>query len=114
MKILFVDIDGTLTETISGHAFKQNPQDVKIIGGADQAIIHFAKLGWHIIGISNQGGIASGHKTLEATFQEFEFTLDLFPDLRDIYFCPDFEGQKLFVVSRREVPLEVGYLKEHL
>jgi D-glycero-D-manno-heptose 1,7-bisphosphate phosphatase len=78
------------------------------------AIAHFAKLGWHIIGISNQGGVASGHKTLEATYQEFEFTLELFPELEDIYFCPDFEGKQLFVVSREDVPLEIGFLEEQL
>jgi D-glycero-D-manno-heptose 1,7-bisphosphate phosphatase len=114
MKILFCDIDGTLTETISGHAFKQSPTDVKIIDGADKAIAHFADKGWQTVGVSNQGGIASGYKTLEATFQEFEFTLDLFPSLQEIYFCPDLEGKQLFVVSRGDVPLEVGFLEEQL
>jgi D-glycero-D-manno-heptose 1,7-bisphosphate phosphatase len=114
MKILFVDIDGTLTETISGHTFKQSPTDVKIIEDADKAIAHFAKLGWHIVGVSNQGGIASGHKSLDATFQEFTFTLELFPDLQDIYFCPDFDGKQLFVTSKYDVPLEIGFLEEQL
>jgi D-glycero-D-manno-heptose 1,7-bisphosphate phosphatase len=114
MKILFVDIDGTLTETISGHTFKQSPTDVKIIEGADKAIAHFAKSGWHIVGVSNQGGIASGHKSLDATFQEFAFTLELFPDLQDIYFCPDFDGKQLFFTSKYDVPLEIGFLEEQL
>ena len=114
MKILFVDIDGTLTETISGHTFKQHPQDVKVMDGADRAIAHFVRLGWHIIGISNQAGIAAGHKSIDATCQELEFTLDLFPDLQEIYFCPDFDGKQLFVVSKDDVLLEVGFLEEQL
>ena len=102
MKILFVDIDGTLTETISGHAFKQSPTDVKIIEGADKAIAHFSELGWLIVGISNQGGIAAGHKSLKETCEELQFTLDLFPKLETIYFCPDFEGNTLYQVCDKE------------
>ena len=100
MKILFVDIDGTLTETISEYAFKQSPNDVKIIEGADKAVAHFAKLGWHIIGVSNQGGVASGFKTIADTIEEMANTLRLFPGLSRIYFCPDFEGKELYFVSR--------------
>lgn len=106
MKMLFVDIDGTLTETISGHPFKQHPQDVKIIEGADKAVAHFAKLGWHIVGISNQGGCAAinpetgkPRKTIEATIAEMQFTLGLLPQLTAIYFCPDFEGNDCWRVS---------------
>lgn len=46
MKILFCDIDGTLTETISGATFKQHSRDVKIIPGADKAIAHFVSRGY--------------------------------------------------------------------
>ncbi len=79
-KILFVDIDGTLTETISGHAFKQHPQDVKVIEGVQSAIAYFISKGWMVIGVSNQGGIAKGFKTLAATVDEMIFTLSLIPD----------------------------------
>jgi D-glycero-D-manno-heptose 1,7-bisphosphate phosphatase len=101
-KILFVDIDGTLTETISGHAFKQNSEDVKVIKGVQQAIAHFHKNNWLIIGVSNQGGIAKGFKTLEATIREMQVTLSLIPYLSDIYFCPDFEGKECWRVIRFE------------
>ncbi|ACC81182.1 HAD hydrolase-like protein [Nostoc punctiforme] len=107
MNILFVDIDGTLTETISGHTFKQSPTDVKIIDGADKAIAHFAALGWLIVGISNQGGCAAinpetgkPRKTIEGTIAEMQFTLELLPQLTAIYFCPDFEGNDCWKVSQ--------------
>lgn len=99
MKILFCDIDGTLTETISGHTFKQHPKDVKIIEGADKAIAHFARNRCRIIGISNQGGIAKGFKSLEETIEEMRYTLELLPQLIAIYFCPDFEGNECYKVS---------------
>ena len=105
MKILFCDIDGTLTETISGYAFKQSPTDVKIIEGADKAIAHFAK-DWLIVGISNQGGCAAinpetgkPRKTIEDTIAEMQFTLELLPQISAIYFCPDFEGNDCWRVS---------------
>ncbi|MHC5824192.1 MAG: HAD hydrolase-like protein [Nostoc sp.] len=106
VKILFVDIDGTLTETISGHPFKQSPTDVKIIEGADRAIAHFADLGWLIVGVSNQGGCAAinpqtgkPRKTIEDTIAEMQFTIELLPQISAIYFCPDFEGNNCWRVS---------------
>lgn len=96
MKILFCDIDKTLTETISGAPLKQHPKDVKIIDGADKGLKHFSKLGWLIIGISNQGGVAAGHKSLEDAIAEMAYTKVLLPELRRIYFCPDYEGKQLF------------------
>lgn len=113
MKVLFVDVDGTLTETISGHTFKQHPQDVKVIEGADKAIAYFAQQRWKIIGVSNQGGIAKGFKSLESTIAEMEFTLNFFPGLDCIYFCPDFEGRECYCTERQEIKqeaLEFGQL----
>lgn len=99
-KILFCDIDGTLTETISGHAFKQHPKDVKVVEGANKAIAYYASLGYKVCGVSNQGGVAKGFKSLEATVEEMQFTLSLFPELEFILFCPDFEGEICVVVKR--------------
>jgi D-glycero-D-manno-heptose 1,7-bisphosphate phosphatase len=99
---LFVDIDGTLTETISGATFKKHPHDVKIIQGADKALKHFADNGAHCVGISNQAGIKSGYKTLASASQEMLYTLSLFPELQEIYFCPDFAGEECWHVTRSE------------
>lgn len=106
VKLLFVDIDGTLTETISGHAFKQHPKDVKVMEGAHKAVTHFADKGWLVIGISNQGGVAAGHKTLDATCEEFDYTLELFRGLSAIYFCPDFEGYWCYWIDREDAGRE--------
>ncbi|MFM6404935.1 MAG: hypothetical protein ACKPGT_09860, partial [Microcystis sp.] len=47
--------------------------------------------GWIIIGITNQGGVAAGHKSLKSAIEEQRKTLEIFPLLSYIYFCPDFE-----------------------
>lgn len=100
MKLLFCDIDGTLTETISGHAFKQHPKDLKVIEGADRAIARFHSQGYTIIGVSNQGGVAAGHKVIEDAIAEMQCTLQLIPQLSCIYFCPDFAGLECWRVEK--------------
>jgi D-glycero-D-manno-heptose 1,7-bisphosphate phosphatase len=98
MNLLMVDIDGTLTETLSGEPFKKHPRDCKIIQGADKAIAHYKKAGWNIFGISNQGGVEAGFKTIESAAEEMNYTLYLFPELSAIYFCPDMKGERLISI----------------
>lgn len=64
-KLLLLDCDGTIREPLSSNPLIQHPRDQKMIKGADKAIAHFHSQGWSICGISNQGGVAAGHKSLE-------------------------------------------------
>lgn len=100
MKILFLDCDGTIREPLSGAKFISHPRDQRIIPGADKAIQHFHRQGYTIIGVSNQGGVGAGHKSLKDTELEQRYTLELFPEILAIYFCPDFEGQECWWVPR--------------
>jgi D-glycero-D-manno-heptose 1,7-bisphosphate phosphatase len=104
--ILFVDIDETLTTTISGSPFKQHPRDVKAIPCADRAITKFKNKGYTIIGVSNQGGCSTldpktgkPYKTIQDTCDEMLFTLSFFPEIDSILFCPDMEGKLLWLVK---------------
>ncbi len=106
-KILFCDVDNTLTETISGHTFKQHPQDVKVMEGADKAVSHYHNQGWTVIGISNQAGVSAGHKSMGDAIAEMHFTMKLLPELISIYFCPDFEGRECWRVLQLSAS-EVG------
>jgi D-glycero-D-manno-heptose 1,7-bisphosphate phosphatase len=94
-----IDLDGTLREPHSGQLYFQNPQDQQIIAGADIALNTYQE-NWTIVGITNQGGVAAGHKTIQTCIQEQQYTLRLVPLLKEIYFCPDFEGKKCFRVTR--------------
>lgn len=112
MKLLLVDCDGTIREPKSGEKFIQHPRAQKIITGADKAIAYYHKESWTIIGITNQGGVAAGHKSLSDCFDEQRYTLELFPQIAAIYFCPDFEGKECWVVNRVSMPLSafsLGY-----
>ncbi len=81
-KLLLLDLDGTCREPASGEKFIQHPLDQRVIFGADKGVAHAHKQGWTIIAISNQGGVAAGHKLLEDAIAESHYTL-----------CPDFEGK---------------------
>ncbi|KYC42028.1 hypothetical protein WA1_18670 [Scytonema hofmannii PCC 7110] len=112
-KLLLCDVDGTLTETVSGATFKQNPRDVKVMEGVEAveaveaALNWYRDRDWHIVGISNQGGCAAidqktgkPFKTIEDAIAEMAYTLELLPQLQAIYFCPDFKGYFCYKVSK--------------
>lgn len=102
MNLLFVDCDGTIREPASGETFIQHPKDQRIIEGADEVIFRYRRQGWTIIGITNQGGVAAGHKSIEDAIAEQQYTLEIFPDIFWICFCPD-DGQTAYIVTRKRV-----------
>lgn len=91
LKLLPIDKDGTLVETISGETFINKPWDQRPISGVREALAKYAVDGWTIVIISNQAGVAAGHKSLESMIAEMQFCLELFPGIKEAYFCPDFE-----------------------
>lgn len=97
MKLLLLDLDGTVRKTKSGKTFINEPDDQQLIDGVVPAIGRYT--GWTFIGITNQGGVASGHKSLENAIKEQEQTLELMPILDAILFCPDFDGKECWVVE---------------
>jgi D-glycero-D-manno-heptose 1,7-bisphosphate phosphatase len=101
VKLLFCDLDGTIRQTISGKTFINDPHDQQLIEGVAEALKYYLENGWTIIGISNQGGVASGHKSLESAIAEQQYTLSLTPQLEKIYFCPNFDGEDCWVVDRK-------------
>lgn len=62
--VLYCDIDGTIRHGKDelGH-FVNNKEDVRVFDGVELLLRAYQRLGWRIVGISNQGGIALGHMT---------------------------------------------------
>jgi D-glycero-D-manno-heptose 1,7-bisphosphate phosphatase len=105
-KIIFFDLDGTLRETKSGKTFINEPDDQQPIAGTQKALSYYQKSkGFICIGITNQGGVAAGHKSLENAIEEQRITLKLFPELSEIFFCPNYDGESCYQVSRDNEPL---------
>ena len=99
-KALFLDLDGTVRQTVSGEKFINDPQDQKLIKNARSAIEYFANRNYVIFGITNQGGVGAGYKKLELCCQEQKRTIELCPIISKIFFCPDFEGKQLGLISK--------------
>jgi D-glycero-D-manno-heptose 1,7-bisphosphate phosphatase len=102
-KLLLLDLDGTIRKTKSGKTFISKPGDQQIIEGVYQALDHF--LDWFIFGITNQGDVASGYKSLNDCIREQQITLDLIPHIKCIFFCPDYEGKQCYQVTTKHYRL---------
>jgi len=97
-RIFFFDLDGTLRQTKSGATFINDPTDQQPIAGAKEAIAHYSN-NFICIGITNQGGVTGGHKSIESAITEQRITLELFPELSEIFFCPNW-GESCYQLSR--------------
>jgi D-glycero-D-manno-heptose 1,7-bisphosphate phosphatase len=64
--ILYCDLDGTIRwgKDELGR-FVNGPDDVHVFDEVPDLLWRYKKLGWRIVGVSNQGGIALGHMTME-------------------------------------------------
>lgn len=109
-KVIFFDVDGTLTGTKSGATFKQDSQDIQLLEGVAEGIKYYQSQGWIMIGISNQGGCSAINKatgkpfkTIDEVVEEMQNTFVLVPQLERIYFCPDFKGYFCYKVEKHRV-----------
>ena len=79
MKLLIVDKEGTLTESLSNERFHfvKYPEDQKLIDGVADAIALYVSEGWTIAIASSQGGVVNLFKTLEDAIAEVRFAMRL-------------------------------------
>lgn len=68
--VLYCDIDGTIRwgKDELGR-FVNGPEDVRVFDGVHDLLWGYKELGWRIVGVSNQGGIALGHMTMKTCLQ---------------------------------------------
>jgi D-glycero-D-manno-heptose 1,7-bisphosphate phosphatase len=100
MKILFLDLDGTVRKTKSGATFINDPCDQELIPGVEDAIEKYAD--WVVVGVTNQGGVGAGFKSYDDCISEQHKTLSLLPLMERIYFCPDSKGEECWLVTRED------------
>jgi D-glycero-D-manno-heptose 1,7-bisphosphate phosphatase len=102
------DLDGTLRCPESEQKFINTPTDQKRIQGALEStglfsyflLDRFGLERVRNVGITNQQGVKWGYKSLNDCIQEQRITLELFPVLEYILFCPD-DGQTCWKVDRQ-------------
>lgn len=62
--VVFVDMDGTIRTSAAGQQFINDAADVLVYPGVEDVLWAWKQNGYLIVGISNQGGVAFGHKTM--------------------------------------------------
>lgn len=75
---LCLDLDGTVRRSKSGDSFIKNFSDIELMPGIEKLIWLYRNMGYVIVGISNQGGVAHAYKTQWEIEHELEITLSLF------------------------------------
>ena len=102
MKLAVLDKDGTLVLPKSGNTFVQNPTDQILMVGAVEGCKRLIDAGYVLAIASNQGGIASGYKTLDGANHEISYCMHLLEgfNIRIVVgmLCPDFEGNECSIV----------------
>ena len=89
IKTIFLDRDGVINKEVN---YLHNIDDFEFIDGVFEACRHFQKLGYEIIIITNQSGIARGYYT-ENDYQLItKWMLDQFEErnvkILDVFHCP--------------------------
>lgn len=65
VKVAFFDADSTLRVSLSGSPSANFPTDVAILPFVSDKVAELGQRGYFVAVVSNQGGVASGHVTLE-------------------------------------------------
>lgn len=88
-KALILDYDGTLRECIGGNGkFPVSEDQIEIKSGRTALIESYRAKGYHILGVSNQSGIAKGELTYEKATDLFQHTNKLLGCEIEFVFCP--------------------------
>lgn len=75
---LCLDFDGTIRKSKSGEPFIKNSKDIELMPGIEKMIWRYRNLGYMILGVSNQAGVAHGFKLPMEIENEMDATLNLF------------------------------------
>ena len=87
-RLLLLDRDGTLNEGL-GTGPPNHPEEVKLLPGVGERLHEYASMGWRIVIITNQGGVAFGYMSEEEAYATHQALLDALPVSVDAsYLCP--------------------------
>ncbi|HVI80835.1 MAG TPA: hypothetical protein VM715_22320 [Candidatus Acidoferrum sp.] len=102
VRVLYLDLDGTVRKGFDELGkFVNGPEDVEVFEGVPDLLEFYSSLGWRIVGISNQGGIALGYLTMETCIRAMLETqkqcLGLFDKIAWCSHHPDAEDPEMAV-----------------
>jgi bifunctional polynucleotide phosphatase/kinase len=80
VKVAFFDADSTLRVSLSGNVSANAPTDVLILPFVAPKIAELNREGYLVMVVSNQGGVAEGHVTMEIADGALRYMADLIRD----------------------------------
>ena len=86
-KAIIVDYDGTLRETLNGDKYPTSVDNIKILPNRKEVLDKYKALGYLILGVSNQSGIAKGHLSEQVAKDCFKKTNELLGLDIDVRYC---------------------------
>ena len=87
-RLLLLDRDGTLNRSL-GNRPPNRPDEVELLPGVAGKLREYAAMGWHLVVVTNQGGIAFGYQTAAQALATHQAVLDALPVTVDAsYLCP--------------------------
>lgn len=87
-RLLLLDRDGTLNRS-PGSRPPNRPDEVKLLPGVAARLHHYAALGWRLVIVTNQGGVAFGYQTERQAWATHRAVLNALPVQVDAtYLCP--------------------------
>ncbi len=97
MRVIFIDRDGTIVNSKSGHEFITNYSDVSFIPNSLEALLALTnQLYFQVIIISNQTGVARGYLDLYSCWEIHRKIISAMHqkgiDILDSYICPHDES----------------------
>jgi histidinol-phosphate phosphatase family protein len=102
-RILFLDRDGTLNESC-GNRPPNSPREIQLLPGVHEILHHYASLGWRLVIVTNQGGVAFGYNSEPEAWDIHRAVLDALPVPVDAtYLCPH-HPQATEMRYRRDCP----------
>ncbi len=98
-----LDLDKTIRYSLSGTPFIKNIDDIALYPDVEPVLHEWKNEGYLIFGITNQGGVAFGHKTVEQNDAEIERTRELFDNdpFNQIYSCFNHPGGNTYPYNLR-------------
>jgi histidinol-phosphate phosphatase family protein len=87
-RLLLLDRDGTLNYA-PDHRPPNHPNEVEMLPGVGAKLHHYASLGWRLVVVTNQGGVAFGYLNEKQAQAIHQAVLDALPvEIDTSYLCP--------------------------
>jgi histidinol-phosphate phosphatase family protein len=87
-RLLLLDRDGTLNQSL-GTGPPNHPAEIRLLPGVAAKLHQHSSMGWRIVIVTNQGGVAFGYLTEAQAYATHQALLDALPvEVDASYLCP--------------------------